>query len=318
MDICATVLENYQVRKTKKQKNEFIELVNSYAKINGYPCRTEKGLFGARNIIVGDTEKAKVIYTAHYDTCTRLPFPNFITPKKFSIYLLYQLLLTLGIFVLYFGLCFILGVAIGVVMGIFDIDTEVVSPYLSLVSLLCFVGVYALFFAGPANKHTANDNTSGVVTLLEIMEKMPEKKRESAAFIFFDLEESGLFGSAGYASKHKNEKKDKLVVNFDCVSDGNHILFVLRKSARKEDKELLAKYFESNDDFNVEILDKGVFYPSDQANFNRGVGVAALKYSKKLKALYMDRIHTSKDVIFDEKNIEYLSTRAANMASDME
>ena len=317
MDICATVLDNYQVRKTKKQKKEFGELVNSYAKPNGYPCRTEKGLFGAKNIIVGDPEKAKVVYTAHYDTCPQLPIPNFITPNKFSIYLLYQLLLVLGIFVLYFGLCFIVGAAIGVALALLDVDPEAASPFLSLISLICFITVYALFFAGPANKHTANDNTSGVVTLLEIMRRMPEEKRESAAFIFFDLEESGLFGSSGYASKHKAEKKDKLIVNFDCVSDGNHILFVLCKGA-KNDRELLGKYFESNEDFNVEIHDKGVFYPSDQANFNRGVGVAALKYSKKLKTLYMDRIHTSKDVIFDEKNIEYLSTRAAAMASEME
>lgn len=310
MNIFETVLENYQVRKTKKQKNEFIELVNSCAKLNGYTCRTEKGLFGAENIIVGDTEKAKVVYTAHYDTCVRLPFPNFITPKKFSIYLMFQLAITLCISV-FIGI--FIGTAIYAAELVFGSVPAVISP---LIGLLFFLVFFVIFYAGPANKHTANDNTSGVVTLLEIMEKMPEDRRENAAFIFFDLEESGLFGSAGYSSKHKNEKKDKLIVNFDCVSDGNHILFVLRKGAVK-DRALLEKYFGSNEDFDVEILDKGVFYPSDQANFNRGVGVAALKYSKKLNTLYMDRIHTSKDVIFDEKNIEFLSDGAALMASEM-
>ena len=68
----------------------------------------------------------------------------------------------------------------------------------------------------------------------------------------------------------------------------------------------------------MEILSKGVFYPSDQMQFNRGVGVAALKYSKALRTLYMDRIHTSRDVILDEKNIEYLAVRGAKMASEME
>ena len=311
MNIFETVLENYQVRKTKKQKDEFLSLVESSARVNGYSCRTEKGLCGARNIIVGDTESAKVVYTAHYDTCTHLPFPNFITPKKFSIYLMFQLTVTLCISV-FIGL--LIGTTICVADLVFGSVPWVISP---LMGLLAFLVFFVIFYAGPANKHTANDNTSGVVTLLRIMERMPEDKRKNAAFIFFDLEESGLFGSAGYASRHKGEKKNKLVVNFDCVSDGNHILFVLRRGAVK-DRALFEKYFESNEDFSVEILDKGVFYPSDQANFERGVGVAALKYSKRLKTLYMNRIHTSKDVIFDEKNIEYLSARAVRMASEWE
>ena len=317
MNIAATILENYQVRKSKKQKDDFIELVSSYARTKCYPCRVEKGLFGARNIVVGDPEKAKVVYTAHYDTCPQLPVPNFITPKKFSIYLMYQLLLTLGIFAIYFALCFLAGLVLGAVLAIFNADPEVIEPFAGLIACVCFLAIFLLFFAGPANKHTANDNTSGVVTLLEAMRKMPEDKLERAAFIFFDHEESGLFGSAGYAAKHKKEKKDKLFVNFDCVSDGNHILFVLRKGA-KNDRALLERYFRSNEDFNVEILDKGVFYPSDQMNFNRGVGVAALKYSKRLNTLYMNRIHTKKDIIFEEKNIEFLSDGAVNMACEAE
>jgi hypothetical protein len=36
------------------------------------------------------------------------------------------------------------------------------------------------------------------------------------------------------------------------------------------------------------------------------VGVAALKKSKLLKILYMDRIHTKKDTVYREENIAYL------------
>ncbi len=315
MNVANTVLEKYQVRKSKKQKTAFIEFVKKYSEENGYACKTEKGSFGARNIIVGDTKKASVVYTAHYDTCARLPFPNFITPKKFSIYLLYQIILTLGILAVATALGFLVGVVIGVIIGLTHVSEELIEPFLPLIGYACFLTVFVLFLNGPANKHTANDNTSGVVTLLEIIRKMPQDKRGNTAFIFFDLEESGLFGSAGYAAKHKKEKKDKLIVNFDCVSDGNNILLALRKGA-KGDKERLQKYFVSNDDFNVEILDKGVFYPSDQVNFNRGVGVAALKYSKKLKTLYMNRIHTKNDTVFEERNIDFLSDCAVALASN--
>ena len=88
------VLSEYQVRKTKKQRGAFIDYVSRYADSLGYKIGTEKGSLGANNIIVGDPESAKVVYTAHYDTCARLPFPNFITPKNIGIYLLYQLAIT--------------------------------------------------------------------------------------------------------------------------------------------------------------------------------------------------------------------------------
>ena len=131
--------------------------------------------------------------------------------------------------------------------------------------------------------------------------------------VFFDLEEAGLFGSASFAKAHKSVMKNTLLLNFDCVSDGKNILLVLCKGAKKY-KASLEKHFVSNDTFNVEILDKGVFYPSDQANFHCGVGVAALKYSKKLNTLYMDRIHTKNDTIFEEENIAYLSDHAVSLA----
>ena len=44
------------------------------------------------------------------------------------------------------------------------------------------------------------------------------------------------------------------------------------------------------------------FYPSDQLHFKRGVGVAALKRGKL--GLYLDRIHTCEDTMFDEQNID--------------
>ena len=78
-----TVFQNYEIRKTKKQKSAFIDYVKTVADENGYSCEIQKGALGVRNIVIGSPEKAKVIYTAHYDTCAALPFPNFITQKNF-------------------------------------------------------------------------------------------------------------------------------------------------------------------------------------------------------------------------------------------
>jgi len=106
------IFEKYQVRKTKKQKTVFIEYVKQLAERYGYDFKVEKGAFGARNIVIGDPEAAKVLYTAHYDTCARLPFPNFITPKNFLVYLLYNFLIVGLFFIFAFTISFLTGLAV--------------------------------------------------------------------------------------------------------------------------------------------------------------------------------------------------------------
>ncbi|MBQ8497729.1 MAG: M28 family peptidase [Clostridia bacterium] len=297
-----TVFEKYEIRKTKKQKSAFIDYVKSIAAENGYQSTVEKGTLGARNIVVGSPEKAKVIYTAHYDTCPVLPFPNFITPKNFLIYLLYQIAIMLLVFIP----AILLSALFEWIAPSLPIDPGDVSFWSLMIYEAVLIGFIILLLAGPANKHTANDNTSGVTTLLNLMIAMPEELRENAAFVFFDLEESGLIGSSSFANKHKQTMKNKPLINFDCVSDGEHILFVVRKKADIY-VPMLKKAFSENENVKVEIVTKGVFYPSDQANFAGGIGVAALKKSKRLGILYMDRIHTGRDTVYREENIAFLT-----------
>ncbi len=297
------ILELYQVRKNKKQKTRFIEYASAKAVELGYEAKIEKGYLGARNVVVGDVENAKVVYTAHYDTCAVLPFPNFITPKNFGIYLLYQILIV----AVFFAAAFALGFAFGFV-GTFLKLPEFVIRYSAMAVYWILL---ILMFAGPANRHTANDNTSGVITLFSIMEKLPAEQRNKVAFVFFDLEEAGLFGSMGFASKHNRAMKNKPLINFDCVSDGDNILFAIRRDAAKLSDKITAA-FPENGKFKVHAQTKGVFYPSDQANFPLGIGVAALK-STRGGTLYMNRIHTVRDTVFEEENIEFLTNGAVRL-----
>ena len=303
-----TVFQKYEIRKTKKQKSAFIGYVKAVAEENGYTCEIQKGAFGSRNIVIGSPEKAKVIYTAHYDTCAVLPFPNFITPKNFLLYLLYQIAILLATFIP-MEICF------AVFRFLFSFLP--LEPFLSsiLFLLLCeifLIGLCILLIAGPANKHTANDNTSGVTTLLDIMLSMPEELRDGAAFVFFDLEEAGLIGSMSFASKYKKAIRNKPLINFDCVSDGDYILFAVKKSASRYIPLLKEAFQEDSRVSAVDICAKGVFYPSDQANFPRGIGVASLKRTKR-GLLYMDRIHTPKDTVYREENIRFLTEGAIRL-----
>ena len=62
-------------------------------------------------------------------------------------------------------------------------------------------------------------------------DNMTPEERANTAFVFFDLEEAGMIGSSRFAKVHKKVMKQKLLVNFDCVSDGDHFLIVHSKKA---------------------------------------------------------------------------------------
>ena len=301
------IFEKYQVRKTKKQKSAFIEYVKQIAERYGYEYKVEKASFGARNIVIGHPDTAKVLYTAHYDTCSRLPFPNFITPKNFLVYLLYQFLIV-GAF---FACAFVLGLVIGLIFSFAPINEDISYAIVSFLPLVIYFVLLYLLLGGPANKNTANDNTSGVTTILDIMTELPQDQKDKVAFVLFDLEELGLIGSSSFASKHKNAKKNTLVINFDCVSDGETMLFALKRTTKKY-AQLLEKAFVSTPDITVDIT-QNAFYPSDNASFKGGIGVAALKKSKLFGTLYMDRIHTRKDIIYRKENIRFLTSGAIKL-----
>ena len=290
------VLSKYEIRKTKKQKDAFIAAVTGYTQRVGYTVCVEKGSLGARNVVIGDAERAKYLVTAHYDTCAWMPMPNFITPCNFFVYFVYQLLLT--------GVIFCAAIGIGVVFGLL-LGDPAIGGITSFIMLYVILG---LMMAGPANRHTANDNTSGVVTVLEIMASMPENLRDRVAFVLFDLEEAGLVGSSSYRSKHKKQTQEQIVLNLDCVGDGDQILLFptgkLKKNASEMEK--LSKLCGRMGAKHLQLKRKGfAFYPSDQASFPLGVGIAAFHKAKFL-GYWLGRIHTSRDTKLDMTNVNIL------------
>lgn len=315
-DESRVIFNNYQIRKSKKQKTAFIEYVKQFAESRGYKFSIENGSFGVRNIVIGDPDRAKAVFTAHYDTCPVLPVPNFITPKNILYYVIYQIILVIGIVAVLLVSATVLAMLATVALDSVLTSEDQAGLVFSVVWKAVYFGGLLLMLFGPANEHTANDNTSGVITLVEIMSALPDDEKDSFAFVFFDLEETGLIGSSAFAKKHKASMKNKLLLNFDCVSDGNNILLALKKGA-KGYAPLLEKCFAPNESFKVDVRSKNVFYPSDQAKFNCGVGIAALKYSKLLRTEYMDRIHTLKDTVFEEENIEFLKNCALCLADEL-
>ena len=289
------VFRDFPVRKTKKQKQAFREAVQSYAEQLGYPCTVESGSLGSRNLVIGNPEQADYLVTAHYDTCARLPIPNFLTPCNFWPFLLWQVVLVL----LILGVCILMGLGVGFLTGSGAIGSW--CGYLMIWVIL------ALMLIGPANPSNANDNTSGVVTLLEIAKSMPGNQRKKVCFVLFDLEEAGLIGSASYRKAHKSQTDRQMVLNLDCVGDGDNLTLFPTKRLKKDRKRLKSLYKACGYFGKKSILvhEQGFsFYPSDQANFPWGVGICAL--NKRGKTLYLSRIHTKKDTILERTNVNLL------------
>ena len=276
------------------QKQDFRDAVQAYAETLGYECRVERKSLSCQNVLFGDPEKAKYLMTAHYDTCAAMPFPNFLTPCNGVVCLLHQTALWMGI-VLISGL---LGALAGVALG------EGVVPIVSGVVLFATIG---LMIAGPANKSNANDNTSGVVTLLEVMRTLPENQRHKVCFVLFDMEEAGLLGSSYHRSQHRKASDSQIVLNLDCVGDGDFLMMFPTKALKKNRKKLTSLYRACGyfGKKSLTVHEKGfAIYPSDQMVFPYGVGICALRKSKF--GLFVSRIHTSKDTILEETNVNIL------------
>lgn len=296
------ILQHYQVRKTGKQKLAFIELLKHH-----FPQLTiEESRFPkCRNLIVGDLETAKIVLTAHYDTCARSPLPNFVSPKNPVLSILYSLVMG----------------SPGLLLA-FLISLLLLPLGLNFWAHYCIaLGIYVLYtlflIIGPANKHTANDNTSGVIVLCELLQTLNNAERAKIAFVFFDQEEIGLLGSARFRSKRKKEMKNKLLINMDCVSDGDHILIAASKNARNQYGNVLKDCFKPTDGYSILYCDlEKVFHPSDHIGFQTAVAVTSLKH-KPLLGYYMTRIHTDKDTVFEKKNIVYLCNSILQLAKKL-
>ncbi|MBQ8654463.1 MAG: M28 family peptidase [Clostridia bacterium] len=288
----------FPVRKTKAQKEAFRQWVTERARQTGWDVKMETGwmLGKSHNVVVGDPEQAQVIVTAHYDTPAVMPLPNFITPRNVGLYLLYQVAVML----------LIIGVPVFLVCTLASrLGADFLLCY--WLGLIVYFAIFLLMMIGPANRHNANDNTSGVASVLELMERLPQEVRGKAAFILFDNEEKGMLGSGSYARRHKKVRREKLLINLDCVGVGDAVLFFAKKKTRAlPEWKLLEESFAAVQGKKAEFypLEKSM-YPSDQAQFDHGVAVCACRRGRRI-GWYCSKIHTKEDTLCEQDCLDLL------------
>ena len=306
MSIIETLVEKFPIRKSGKQKEDFRDWFIGWAREQGYTAQatTPKGIFHSTNVVVGDPETAEVTFTAHYDTPACMFVPNFITPCNVLTYILYNILIV-PVMLIPGALT---GALLGHILRVLTDNAVLASEIGGLAGFIMVYVVLGVMMFGPANKHNVNDNTSGVAAVMELMQRIPEEQRAKTAFILFDNEEKGMCGSSAYASSHKAVKKEKLIVNMDCVGDGENVLFFANKKTRSLaafPKLEAAMQGVSGRNYVMNKLEKCV-YPSDQGQFKHGVAVCACNKMPVI-GYYCDKIHTKRDTVCEQANLDFLA-----------
>lgn len=288
----------FPMRKTESEKEAFRKYVLEEVKDSKYSAKVDT-IKKSNNIVIGNLEEAECVFTAHYDTPATSLIPNLMTPTNKFIGLLYHLSYPIIMALLCLGIANIIGSLL-----------EWKMNYIMITYVVLYLSVFYLCTRTFKNKHNKNDNTSGVATVLSLIEIC---SKENIAFILFDDEEKGLVGSKAMAKQYKTLFENKLVINLDCVGNGNNILISIKDKAKNLPLiKKLENSFVSTNEYQVLYLDaKKTMGNSDQKSFPCGVGVYACK-KNRIIGYYTSRIHTNKDTIADSKNIEFLSMGLKN------
>ena len=291
------LLTLYPMRKSVGQKAMFREWLVKELKHDGYRVREERygKTNGSVNVIAGDPEKATVFLMAHYDTPSIMLLPNFVSPTNVAAHLLYH-----------FFAAFLL-MAAALVLS-FVITFPINQPKLTF-PLFVILALALLFFTafGPANRNNANGNTSGVAALLAIAHELRGDKR--VCLVFLDNSERGFLGAKSFRRKHLSVSESCLFFNFDCVGDGEHLLFMPSKLSRW-DADLvnaLVDAFPPEGKRQSHVLDQGrIYYPSDHRKFKFHVAVCACRRLAGL-GYYIPRLRSRRDTVLEEENLTYLT-----------
>jgi len=298
---------NYPMRRTAEQKEAFRTYILSV-----FPdAKIETTADGKnQNVVIGDPLTAKMVCTAHYDTPAASLFPNLMIPRNPALFLLYQ----------FVPVILMLAVALGAGYLVAQQfaqpgETDFLRIFL-LVYLAVYYAAFFLMYHVFKNPNNFNDNTSGVAAVLSIAERLNEQERAETAFILFDNEEKGKKGSKAYYKDHKDAMKDRLLINFDCVGNGEHIVFIAMKDAEKRPEyRTLQECFRADNGFHTYFYPiKGSESNSDYKNFPCGIGCMACRRSRG-GVLYTPYIHTPKDTVANNGNIAFITDGMCKLAA---
>lgn len=301
------VCYEHNSRMSLKNKQKFRTWAVDEAKQLGFDAVEEKCLF-ANNVVIGNPEKAEIIVCAHYDT-----------PPAMNKHIIKHQILTIG---LAYPVALILSLKGLISLSANFVPVGALSPTLDAIrtgaQVLNFgIFAYMLGFLGNANEYNHDDNSSGVISVMQLMDKykdLPEDKKNKVAFVLFDNEEKMLWGSLYYAHKHKKALKNQTVINLDCVGVAKtmNLLYTKNKIPTiAEDFEKEIK--ESCKDIVPNIKKTTFFSMSDHISFSKAKeSICLLAKDKSLYSL-VNHIHSKNDTFINNENITQVVEATKNI-----
>lgn len=286
------VTSKHGARMRRSHKKEFREFIASVAENMGYDAKVENNLF-SKNIVIGNPEEAEIVLTAHYDTPPNMPY-HFMKKQVSTL-----------------GITLPVALGVGVVLTKYAIDSqnrELLDFMLQAIQTSTFfldgiaaaslgLGLYSFGLLGGENKNNYNDNSSGIIVLLALMnyyKNLPESERNKIAFVMFDNEEKGLIGSLCYASKHNI--KNQRFLNFDCVGRGDRINCIYTGKVQNEFTNDIYEALGSlvSKGYTPNLKKSNIHTMSDHLSFKKSKGNLTLLCDTNDQPV-TEYIHSSKD-----------------------
>ncbi len=276
-------------RLTGKEKDRFLGELEAVLTERGWPTqRITTGRFLRNRLLLTQCEQPSVIFLAHYDTPTKLPF---------WISWLYQVWgHTRQISAILFLLILL---QIPRVLRVFVPDLILLDTISSLVPILLLLSLSVMLIP---NRHNREDNTSGVLGLMALADYLKDKPgiQKQVQFAFLDNEELGLLGSLAL-KKHWDDAgypyPQADIISLDCIARGRKPLLIYHKSAHLAQKLLPAiqSYLPE-----TKLMNMGIMPLSDNYTFQH-LGAVDISFANPALVpggYYIPRIHCSSDKDF--------------------
>ena len=303
--------QNHPVRNSAEEKSAFRDWAKREAEKGGYAAAPEENEKHT-NLVIGQPDQARVIFTAHYDTPRRSLVPNLMLPTNKALFWAYNI--GLGVVIALIALLAAKGAqrASG-----FEMDQFKGWLVWYVTYLVVLAALFKILLLGPKNKHNYNDNTSGTAAVMELARALQGDGR--AAFILFDDEEKGKKGSKAYAKAHPDINENKLIINMDCVANGEHFILCASAGAQAEASYAsLTHAWQAQAPYTFAFYDaKKIAMNSDQKSFKRGVGICAV-HKYKYIGYCTPRIHTKYDTVVSNDNIAYLTQNLLRFTGELQ
>jgi hypothetical protein len=199
------------------EKEAFLQMLDQELQTMGFATEHIKVRYAFTNrLLLTRCERPEVIFMAHYDTPTIMPF---WIPSLYTI----------------FGHTrqITMAVALIILIQLPNFLAKVISvhfPSLAWVTAMALALFYVLLVLSfipilVPNPHNREDNTSGVIGLLALADWIKDQPalKAKVQFAFLDNEEWGLLGSGGL-KEHWNKQgypyQDAVIISLDCISRG--------------------------------------------------------------------------------------------------